>query len=740
MAVPPEGASDTPLSPAAPDTSTSGPLPEGGRSAAIGGDNSGIIVTGDVNLLLTTPAPAPALAGLPAPPADFTGRETALGQLLESLHPARDAATVGTDGAVTASVVAGMAGVGKTALALVAAHRALEAGWFAGGVFFCDLHGYTPGQDVVEADAVAGQVLRAMGLRPEQLPTAGDEVLAVYRSRLAEHAREGRGVLVVADNIAAASQVQALIPAQDCHRLLVTSRNTLPLAGRQFDLDVLAETEAVELLRRALAVRRADVRVDAEPDAAVEVARWCGRLPLAVQIIAALLAVEPDRPLAAMAAELAETRERLDVLHIDGQGADRPWAVRAAFDLCYHRLADRHPARARLFRLMALVPGVDASTTAATVLDGRPEAVVRRDLRELALAHLIARVPAQRWAMHDLMRLYAGEQANRHADQDESLKAVWRLLGSYLQLMAAGDAQLAAVDGQTTEDGFADRAAALAWFDAEHASLVASVGVAHRAGLHAEADCLVGYLSWRRHLHDLLAVCSIAVTCTRETGDREGEGRAIGNLATALRQARRLEEAIAMHSQAVHLFQQLGDRHREAEALGNLGNTLREAQRAGEAISIHIQAAKIFIASGDRHSEAKALNNLGIAVQDVHEWGKAILFHTKAADIFRELGDQRGQSIALSNLGAALQRVGRYEEAITRYERNLTICRELDDQYGEGATSNNLGLALQSARRLAEAITAHEQAAAIFQAIGDEHSLDIARRNLANARRLRDGG
>ncbi|MFI9552759.1 NB-ARC domain-containing protein [Nonomuraea endophytica] len=294
---------------------------EGAGSVGVGGHNYG--TTGG-----RYPPPPPlarALAGLPAAPPDFTGRGEILAELQDALDPGRaGAGTAGSGGtAVVVSAVAGMAGVGKTALALVAAHHALRKHWFAGGVFFCDLHGYTPGAgEPGEASAAAGQVLRAMGLRPEELLATAVEVLAVYRSVLADLARAGRGVLVVADNAADTGQVQALIPAQACHRLLVTSRHTLPLAGRQFDLDVLKEGEAVELLRTALAVRRAaDRRVEAEPDAAAELVRLGGWLPLAVQIIAALLAAELDRPLSAMAVELADAGERLNVMQVEGQEA-----------------------------------------------------------------------------------------------------------------------------------------------------------------------------------------------------------------------------------------------------------------------------------------------------------------------------------------------------------------------------------------------------------------------------------
>ncbi|GIH97721.1 hypothetical protein ACFFMN_42560 [Planobispora siamensis] len=208
-----------------------GPLAIGERAVAVGAGNRAPIHTGDVHLP-PAPPPLPALAGVPAPPPDFTGRDEIRRQLLECLTPhAERTETASKTAVVLAAAVAGMAGVGKTALALVAAHQVLKEGWYPGGVFFVDLHGYTPGQ-IEPVEAAAGQLLRAMGHRDQELPATGPEMLALYRSVLAERAQKGRGVLVVADNAAEAGQVEPLVPAQDCHRLLVTSRHTLPVPAR----------------------------------------------------------------------------------------------------------------------------------------------------------------------------------------------------------------------------------------------------------------------------------------------------------------------------------------------------------------------------------------------------------------------------------------------------------------------------------------------------------------------------
>ncbi|MFI9552760.1 tetratricopeptide repeat protein [Nonomuraea endophytica] len=205
------------------------------------------------------------------------------------------------------------------------------------------------------------------------------------------------------------------------------------------------------------------------------------------------------------------------------------------------------------------------------MLDGRPEAVVRRELRELASAHLIVGAPGERWGMHDLLRLYAGEQASRTLDPHEPRQAVDRLLEHYLNRARAANTTLTALTGQAPVAEFADRASALAWFDAERLSLVAAVSAGEQTGRYQPAAHLAAYLNhyldWRRHLDDRLTVDSIALACMREVGDRHGEGMALNNLGAALRQVRRFEEAIVAYEQATAICREVGDRRGEGMAL-----------------------------------------------------------------------------------------------------------------------------------------------------------------------------
>ena len=714
-----------------------------------------------VTMRMSGPAPR-ALAGLPAAPAGFVGRTAPLRDVLAFLDPRGP----GEPG-VLVSAVAGMAGVGKTALALVAAHQAVEQGWFGGGVFFLDLRGYTPDPaERVSAAAAAGQLLRAMGIRDGDLPPTGPERLALYQSVLADRARQESPVLVVADNAAVSGQVEPLLPAQPCHRLLVTSRHSLTLPARLIDLTVLPEAEALDLLRTAVCVGGRDQRLEAEPEHAAAIAELCGRLPLALRITAALLRTEPGRPLADMAAELSDARglDALDSGDLDQHG--RRIAVRTAFDLSYQHLLESQPDQARLFRLLPLNPGPDISLEAAAALAGTPERVVRKQLAALARAHLLTTPTYARWGMHDLIRLYAGEHGHAQAAAHDRDRALERLQRHYLSVARDARVHLTALPGRPVPGRFTGRDAAMAWLDAERANLVAAVtfaaGDSGRYEFAIElAYCLNEYLEWRRAFNDRLTVTTASVTAGTQLGDRRHEGGSLINLGNALFEVRRFDEAVTAHQRAAAIFRRLGDRRGEGTASVNLGNALREVRRFDEAIAAHRTAAAIFreagdsrgegmvldnlgvalfevrlfdeaIAAhqraaaiarrlGDRRGEGTALDNLGNVLQQVGRFDEAITVHHSAADIFREIGDRRGEGMALHNLGNVLQQVGRFDEAITVLRQDLRICREIGDRHGEAQTLNSLGSTLRRTRRFEEACTALRDSATIFHELGDQH-------------------
>jgi tetratricopeptide (TPR) repeat protein len=696
---------------------------------------SAVVQGRDITVQLP-PEITPALSGLPSGAPAFTGRDADLRILLEVLSPRATADGGDLQAPVAAPVspvvvaaVGGLAGIGKTELAVQAARAALDRGWFPGGVLFVDLFGYDPDRSIDPGQALEG-FLRALAIPAEHVPPHTQDRARLYTSVLAAYAREGRQILVVIDNAATHEQVKPLLPAESGTAAIVTSRHTLGLLGaRLLDLETLAPGDAAEMLDRVLRISRlGDVRVTDHPADAARIVRLCGELPLALRIIAALLSEDPGRPLAEMANDLDDERTRLDELSY----ADA--AVRAAFALSYQRL---DAEQARLFRLLAINPGPEISTQAASALADVDQPAARRGLEALARAHLIEHGSSYgRWGMHDLLRLYARYLSDADADTDRREEARDRLLLYYQDSLDAANTHLRALPGAPVPAAFADRRSALAWLDAERLSLVAAPAMAASTGRDEIAMGLPlnlsEYLSWRRYFDDWLATTTISRDAARRLGDRRNEAGALGNLGIALRQVRRLNEAITAHQDAAAIYRETGDRRNEAAELSNLGVALVAVRRFDQAITAHQDAAAIFRETGDRHGEGKALDSLGSALQAVGQLEEAITAYHDAAAIFRETGDQHGEGMGLNNLGSVLAEVGRLEEAITACQDAALIFQETGDRHGEGMALNNLGHPLARLGRLEEAITACQDAALIFQETGDRHHEGKALNNLGS--------
>ena len=666
---------------------------------------------------------------LPAVVSGFTGRELELGQLAGLLDPA------GETTAVLVSAVAGLAGVGKTALVIQAGHAAREAGWFRGGVLFLDLHGYD--DRMVQAGQALESLLRALGVPGEHIPPGMEDRAGLYRSVLAQVTKP---ILVIADNASSEAQVRLLLPGPGPHRMVVTSRHILAgLGARLVDVTILDEAAGVVLLDTALrAARPADDRITADREAAVRLAGMCGGLPLALRIAGALLIADHTLSAEELADELGDEIHRLEALRYDDGGGTRAPSVAAAFELSYRQLDSE---TARLFRLLPANPGPDISAAAVAALAGQPAVKTRRAIGYLVRAHLIEESGsrARRWRMHDLLHLYARQLSDSEAVADAREQAVDRLLSYYRSSAGAADAHMRARAGTRVPADFGDREDALEWLDAERPCLVAAVALAgstDRDQVAVELSFSLGtYLSWRRRFDDWLTVITTSHDAAQRLGDRVNEAATLSNLGAALVRVRRFDEAITALQDAAAIYRETGDRHGEGMALNNLGEVLREVRRFEESITAQQDAAAIYRETGDRHGEGMALNNLGLALVEVRRFEESITAQQDAAAIYRETGDRHGEGMALNGLGEVLREVRRFEESITAQQDAAAIYRETGDRHGEGAALNGLGGALVEARRFEEAITAHEDAAAIYRETGDRHGEGAALNGLGEVLR-----
>ncbi|MEV5567772.1 tetratricopeptide repeat protein [Streptomyces sp. NPDC052196] len=630
-------------------------------------------------------APVPtALDALPALPQEFTGRADDLAFILGVLDPERPG-----DGPAVA-VLSGWGGVGKTTLAYAAGHAAQRRGWFT-GVLLVDLRGYDP--HPAQAEDALEALLRSLGVRPEHLPPPGAGREVLYRSQLNAREAAGERLLVVADNASALAQVQPLLPP-GLHGMIVTCRYGLAGLGRMRTVNRLQPDDAVALLKAALKKNDPDdLRVEEDPGAAERVVLACGCLPLALQITAALLAQDPGQPLSERAEALSQSEGVLDGL------SDGHRSLRAMFDQSLERLS---PQEQDLFRLLSLNPGPDIATPAAAVLAGQPQPATERLLRQLATSHLIERNPAVRgrWQMHDLLRAYAHEQAKavkaRGRDPRRRYEqAHTRLIAYYTEHAEAADTHFHP-PGSVVSSRFADREQALGWFDAERENLIATAHTTPQAGLDL-GFALGRYLDWRRRLHDLVAVRSLALDACRTLNDTSNEAGAWNNLGATLREVRRFDEAVHAHETARTLYQQTGDTHDEAGAWNNLGLPLKELRHFDEALHAHETARTLYQQTGDIHSEAGAWGNLGNTLQELRRFDDALHAHKTAHTLYQQTGDTHRQAMAWNNVGTAYRGLGCFEEAVAAGQQAVAMLVEAEDWFRAGEGWGELAVTLTAA-------------------------------------------
>ncbi len=650
----------------------------------------------------------------------------------------------GDRAAVPIAVLAGTAGVGKTALAVRWARRAAAA--FPDGQLYVNLRGYDPGQPMPPGAALAG-FLRALGLAGPDIPPETDERAAAYRSLL-----DGRRVLVVLDNAASVEQVRPLLPGCPTCLVVVTSRDSLAglvarHGARRLALDMLPAADAIWLLRTLIGDR-----VDAEPDAAAELAAQCARLPLALRVAAELAAASPDSRLAELAAELASEQRRLDLLDA---GGDERTAVRGVFSWSYRHLPD--PA-ARTFRLIGLHPGPDFDAYAVAALTGltgatagsgsRPvTATQAKDaLALLARAHLVHPAGGGRYGMHDLLRAYARELAAAEDGADGEQEALTSLFDYYLGVAASAMDVLVPAERHyrprlepisTPAPELGTAAQARGWLDAERAALVA-------VALHAAAQgwpghttrlaaTLYRYLETGGHYSDAVTIHGRSNHAARLLGDRAAEAMALTNLGIISWRQGRYQQAADYHQQSLAASVAIGDRRGEAIAVANLGTVHERRGRYQQAAHCHRQALAAFQSIGERTGEARVLGNLGSVAAREGQYGRAVDWYQQALAVFRETGDRTGEASALPDLGLAYQRLGRHEEAVGCYQRALALFRETGDRTGEAEARNGVAEILLATGRPDEARVAYTAALALAGQLGEAYEQARAHSGLAAA-------
>ncbi|MBE1488309.1 AfsR/SARP family transcriptional regulator [Plantactinospora soyae] len=636
---------------------------------------------------------------LPAPPGLFAGR---VDELVSLDDAAQDQSSSGTT--VVISAIGGSGGVGKTSLALRWAHTHLDR--FPDGQLYADLRGFGPGPDPVPPSLVLRGFLAALGVNPSAVPVDADAQAGLYRSLVA-----GRRLLIVLDNARDTGQVLPLLPGSPTCTVLVTSR--LQLTGlaatyraRLITLDMLSPGESWELLAGHLGRDR----LAAEPAAVGVLLDHCAGLPLALGIVAARAATGRLWPLGMLAGELADTSTRLDAL----DAGELTVNLRAVFSWSLQALrADA----AATFGLLGLAPTEDLSLAAVASLAAEPEPRVRELLRQLELTHLVQQHEPGRYRMHDLVRLYAGEQVDRTADAPARAAALRRLVEFYLHTACAADQLLdprrAPVPVGEPPPGcvplpLRSRAEAMTWFDREHSHLLTVQQLAGQLGLHSQvwqfAQAMTTFHVRGNRGHDQVMVWRVTLPAAREEGNRAIQAvahRYLGQAAEALVDDR---AATAHLRWAISQARRAGDVAEQARAHRALHVTWGRRGDGRRALLHALLGLRIFRRLGiDPVEEARGLNAVGWAHAQLGQYEQAWTSCTESAAVLRSHPHPDAEADTLHSLGFIAHRTGQHTEALAHFRQALELYDGVDNARGQVDCLVSLGELYASLGRRDEA-------------------------------------
>ncbi|MGA5703686.1 ATP-binding protein [Peterkaempfera bronchialis] len=652
-------------------------------------------VYGGVHFGTVEGLPWPVPRQLPMDVPAFVNRTSYLSRLDSLLS--RGTAT-GITPRVVISAIAGPPGVGKTALALHWAHRVRNR--YADGDLYANMRGYGSGTPLGAAQVLDG-FLRALDVSPHRIPEDVEGRSAMFRSLLT-----GKRMLIVIDDAAAVGDVRPLLPSSPDCLVIVTSRNTLSgLSARdgavRMVLDTLPPDESVELLTQIVGAER----IAAEPGAAARLAQRCAYLPLALRIMAERINNQPFTTLADVVEQLEDERIRLDAFGFED---DELSDVRAVFSSSYRALP---PPAARLFRLLGLHPGAELSTPAAAALAGLDAPAVRRLLDVLAGANLVQPTAAERFRLHDLLRLYAAECADHDESHESREQALRRVLAWYLRTVARAHRVILPSFHDVPMDGwgsdirpldFETVDKAMSWFETERLNLMDALRSAlrtHHYGIAWRLPAVMyGFFELRSYWSDWREMHRLGLDAAQAAGDTYGEacnylglgdahwllgelpeamecygkaaelGGAVGDgwiegfslrqIGAVLCQREQIDDAVDAIRRAIEVFRVHGEQRGEGMALISLADCHRSQARYRQELESCLAALALFQELGDEWSMAWGRYVVGRAYGDSGEHAQGLAVHREAREAFRRFGDQRNELLCLVGIAEALEALG----------------------------------------------------------------------------------
>jgi tetratricopeptide (TPR) repeat protein len=660
------------------------------------------------------------------PPAlrDFTGRRDQVAAL-DSLLPAeKDVAS----GATPILVVDGTPGVGKTTLAVWWANRVQHR--FPDGTLFVDLRGYGPGAPL-GPHMVLSSFLSALGMAQERIPMEIDQQSALYRSALAN-----RRMLVVLDNAISAAQIRPLLPGSPGSLVLVTSRLslaglTVTEAARRISLDLFDAVEADRLVAGIIG----DQRAAGESGAVSELVQVCARLPLALRIAAARIAVRSHWGVADVVQEIRDEHQALATL---SDPVDERSAVRSVFGWSYARLSTE---QARMFRLLGLHPGPEFSVHAAAAL-GRVELnTAKAHLEALTDQHLIEPVGRRRYRFHDLLHAYAAHRAELDETQTGRRDALAALLTWYAHTADAAD-QMAfpttvrlAVDLRpvTAPAPVTERVQALDWLNTEQSTLSAAQRIAAEHDLHEVVLALAGAA---RHLTlrpralwpERLEAESRGLAAARAAGDRANEAFLLIRRGNTHRMLGSDDAADADFVAVLAAAEELDDPVRRREALCGRGSIRRDRQQYAEAREYYQVALPLARAAGAA-ANAVVVSNLSQISAALGQFEMAARYAEQELELRRQVGAGIGIAYAEHNAAVGRQGLGEHASAIELCRRALAGYAHHGGAEAERAAAlETLAVSLAHVGQTDRAVECLHEAAVILAELGDSHAEYVQRR------------
>ncbi|WP_169813659.1 AfsR/SARP family transcriptional regulator [Nocardia pseudobrasiliensis] len=608
-------------------------------------------------------------ARLPPDIADFVGRQDLIDELTETL--------TADGGRRPVIAITGMGGVGKTTLAVHLAHRVRDH--YPDGLLYLDLGGMD--EHPRSAEMLLAVAMRAVGVEPGELPKDPSERTALWRSTVAD-----KKMLLILDNARDVEHLAPLLPGTGSAAVLVTSRSSLAelFGARLAPLDVLSREEARTLLARMVSARR----MSEEPEAAHQILRACGRLPVSLRIVGAKLASRPTWRLGAVAERLADERGRLAELAVDNT------SVEFVFDLGYRHL---EPELARAFVLVALCDAPDLSIAAIAALLDRDEPEAERLCETLVDLGMLQTPELGRYRYHDLLRLFARRVADPE-QQGEWPRALYRLMDFSLatakNIVDLRDPGVGTDFYATTDAAglrFTDERSCTAWAMTERYAVVAlyrqsvdqpdsrtrtlAVDLALSLALGGDAG---------EHLPQVSPMLEALGRAAYTDGDRRTAGRA--QLAAAMARLVGTGDLSAAHSlrDAGAVLRDSGDRHGTIMAEQMLGTAMSFQEDTDGAVGHFRRAIDLAREIDNQWSEGNSWATIAYAYCLAERWSEAAEAAEQALRIARLVGSLRLESMALHELGFATAHLGDVTTARALCEQALDRARRDGRRHQEG--------------------------------------------------------